>query len=138
MAKETPELLDDVMEEMDILATQDFFDKRGTYDDCIWHPRQIAKWLRELKELRSLKKPHMVDNRPLTPRELMDLDGELVWVKFAPGWDEDQYMVVDAVNQACGPLSPRRILYFKADKEGLTSYWDIWAAYRFKPEDQEK
>ena len=97
---------------------------------------QHVNWLEELKELRGIKKPHMVDNRPLTPRELMDLDGEIVWVKFSPGYDEDQYMVVDAVNHACGSLSPRRILYFKADNEGLTGYWDIWAAYRYKPEDR--
>lgn len=99
---------------------------------------QHVNWLEELKELRGIKKPHMVDNRPLTPRKLMDLDGEIVWVKFSPGYDEDQYMVVDAVNHACGSLSPRRILYFKADNEGLTGYWDIWAAYRYKPEDRGK
>lgn len=135
MAKETPELLDNVIEEMDILATQDFLDPRGVYSECIWHPRQIAKWLRELKELRGIKKPHMVNNRPLTPRELMDLDGEIVWVKFNWSDYEDQYMVVDAVNQVCGSLSPGKIFYFKANKEGLCSYWDIWAAYRYKPED---
>ena len=99
---------------------------------------QHVNWLEELKELRGIKKPHMVNNRPLTPRELMDLDGEIVWVKFNWSDYEDQYMVVDAVNQVCGSLSPGKIFYFKANKEGLCSYWDIWAAYRYKPEDREK
>ena len=107
-------------------------------ENCSYQSASISEqhvdWLEELKELRAEARKSK-DVRPLTPRELMDLDGEIVWVKFNWSDYEDQYMVVDAVNRVCGSLSPGKIFYFKADKEGSCSYWDIWAAYRNKPED---
>ena len=136
MAKETPELLNNVIEEMDILATQDFLDPRGAYSECIWHPRQIAKWLRELKELRGIKKPHMVNNRPLTPYELMGMDGQEVWVKLRRPIGTFPMLsrcFVDVLNMRMMEDAEMPSKYYGFNYKG--GYWEQWVAYRNKPED---
>ena len=47
-----------------------------TDEDGVEFP-QLSRWLTELKELRKLCDSKLIDNRPLTPRELMSLDGEV-------------------------------------------------------------
>ena len=99
---------------------------------------QLSHWLTELKELRKLCDSKLIDNRPLTPRELMSLDGEVVWVKTQSDYVVNQCMVVDATTQVCGSLLPGPVLSFVDGANRNCAYWDLWAAYRLKQEDQEK
>lgn len=99
---------------------------------------QLSRWLTELKELRKLCDSKLIDNRPLTPRELMSLDGEVVWVKTQNDYVVSQCMVVDSTNQVCGSLLPGTVLSFVDGANRNCAYWDLWTAYRLKQEDQEE
>lgn len=105
-----------------------------TDEDGVDFP-QLSRWLTELKELRKLCDSKLIDNRPLTPRELMSLDGEVVWVKTQSDYVVGQCMVVDATTQVCGSLFPGTVLAFVDGENRNCGYWDWWAAYRIKPED---
>lgn len=99
---------------------------------------QLSHWLTELKELRKLCDSKLIDNRPLTPRELMSLDSEVVWVKTQNDYVVSQCMVVDSTNQVCGSLLPGTVLSFVDGENGNCAYWDWWAAYRREPEVREE
>ena len=98
---------------------------------------QHVNWLEELKELRA-EAQKSKDTRPLTPYELMGMDGQEVWVVLKETSDYPKEIVpcfVDSINMNMLGNREGDIGYVLSFAPQSGQYWNEWVAYRNKPED---
>ena len=98
---------------------------------------QHIDWLEELKELRAEDRKSK-DARPLTPYELMGMDGQEVWVVLKETPDYPKEVVpcfVESINMNMLENREGNIRYVLSFAPQSGRYWNEWVAYRNKPED---
>lgn len=101
---------------------------------------QHVNWLEELKELRA-ETQRSKDARPLTPYELMSMDGQEVWVVLKETPDYPKEIVpcfVDSINMNMIGNREEYVDYMLSFAPQSGRYWNEWVAYRNKPEVREK
>ena len=98
---------------------------------------QHEDWFEELKELRAEKR-RSKDARPLTPYELMGMDGQEIWVKTLTYPREIVRCFVDSTNMNMLENREGDIGYVLSFAPQSGRYWNEWVAYRNKPEVREK
>lgn len=101
---------------------------------------QHVNWLEELKELRA-EAQRSKDARPLTPYELMSMDGQEVWVVLKETPDYPKEIVpcfVDSINMNMIGNREEYVDYMLSFAPQSGRYWNEWVAYRNKPEVREK
>lgn len=94
---------------------------------------QHVDWLEELKELRAEDRKSK-DTRPLTPYELMGMDGKEVWVKTLTCPMEIIQCLVDSANMNMIEYRAGDVRYVLSFAPQSGRYWNEWVAYRNKPE----
>ena len=95
---------------------------------------QHMDWLEELKEFRAENRKSK-DTRPLTPYELMGMDGQEVWVKTLTYPREIVRCFVDSTNMNMLENRESGIGYVLSFAPQSGRYWNEWVAYRNKPGD---
>lgn len=95
---------------------------------------QHVDWLEELKELRT-EAQKSKETRPLTPYELMGMDGQEVWVKTLTCPREIIRCFVDSTNMNMIEYRAGDVRYVLSFAPQSGRYWNEWVAYRNKPED---
>ena len=98
---------------------------------------QHVNWLEELKELRA-EAHKSKDTRPLTPYELMGMDGQEVWVVLKETPDYPREIVpcfVDCINMNMVGNRGEYVGCMLSFAPQSNLYWNDWVAYRNKPED---
>ena len=96
---------------------------------------QHVDWLEELKEIRA-EAQKSKETRPLTPYELMGMDGQAVWVKLRRPIGTFPMLsrcFVDVLNMRMMEDAEMPSKYYGFNHKG--GYWEQWVAYRNKPED---
>lgn len=112
--------------------TKDF--KKNCSYQSVSVSEQHIDWLEELKEFRAEDRKSK-DTRPLTPYELMGMDGQEVWVKLRRPIGTFPMLsrcFVDVLNMRMveDAAIPSKYYGFGQNK----GYWEQWVAYRNKPE----
>lgn len=98
---------------------------------------QHVNWLEELKELRA-EAQKSKDTRPLTPYELIGMDGQEVWVVLKETPDCPKEIIpcfVDSINMNMIGNRREYVDYMLSFAPQSGRYWNEWVAYRNKPED---
>lgn len=115
--------------------TKDFKENRSYQSASL--SEQHVNWLEELKELRA-EAQKSKDTRPLTPYELMGMDGQEVWMKTLTYPREIVRCFVDSTNMNMLENREGDIGYVLSFSPQSGRYWNEWVAYRNKPEVREK
>lgn len=100
---------------------------------------QHVNWLEELKELRA-EAQKSKDTRPLTPYELMGMDGQEVWVVLKDSIDYPKKIIpclVDSINMNMLEGREGDVGFVLSFAPQNNQYWYDWVAYRNKPEARE-
>lgn len=110
-------------------------------ENCSYQSASLSEqhidWLEELKELRAEDRKSK-NARPLTPYELMGMDGQEVWVVLKEPPDYPKEIVpcfVDSINMNMLENREGNIRYVLSFAPQSGRYWNEWVAYRNKPED---
>lgn len=116
--------------------TKDYKENRSYQSASL--SEQHVDWLEELKKFRA-KDPKNKDARPLTPYELIGMDGQEVWVvlKETPYYPKEIVpCFVDSINMnMLANREGNNIGYVLSFAPQSGRYWNEWVAYRNKPGD---